>query len=837
MFSRFAPPEPLLGAQVPLEGHLTDQVLRLSDDGAYAMFEVQGLPAETADDAALAAHLAQLHSVWLNIAAADRLVVSTYLCRSLADPAAMPPPDGRLTSFARGLAASYRDRLLDGLLYENRLFLGLHLRPLISSSEWWARRRARKHGAGDLGERAIDRARTLSRLCDWLATELAEYGLRRLGVVQRGRQMFSEIAEAQAFAATGVWRPVALSTGRLGAAMFAEEVAFHYETVELRGPGYTQYVALLSLKEYPALTWPGLLADIERAPFRCTLTQHFEPLSRSAGISVLTRKQNKMVWAGDKARSQIAELDDAADRVASGRMGMGAHCLSLAVFADRAGSALPWYRRFAEALRAAGLGPVAAARVEAALDDATGGPARIPLDEVANAAWKTLANCGASVARENRALMAAWLSQLAGNHRLRLRPGACSTRNFAAFAPLHGPARGRSRSRWGAPILMLRTSAGTAYPFHWHDGEGDDAVGNTLITGETGSGKTTLVGALIAGTAGRADVIGLDHKQGWRVLFGHLGAPYAVMGGGQPMFAPLQALTPTPGNLDFLFELFRGCIRQGGWRALSPEEERLLALGLHTVMENPPEHRRLAEVAAFLAPAVAVEGAGARLLTWCWGQELGWVLDAPRDALDLAGGLLGLDATEVLTNARAAPPTLLYLFHRIGLHLDGRRRLLLPVDEGWRVLEDPAFYRPIAAQLRTIRSKNGVVVFITQSPADAANSPIAAELLEQCPNQIHLPNPRASEADYVGRLKRTPGEFAALRGLQKGSGQFLLCKGRDSLIAELPLRGLPQLPALAASEAALRRYEAIPAEVRTDPRRLEAEYRRRTAGILEEVSA
>jgi len=837
--SRFAPRAPTLGEHVPIEGHLTDRVLRLSDDGAYAMLALDGLPsADTASDADLLERVDRLNGTVMGVPAGDRMVMSVYLCRSLADPAAVPEPDPRLTPFARAFAAGYRERLLDGLLYENRLFLGLHLRSAAGGgAERWARRKARKRGADAAGERAIDRARELERICDWLASELADYGPRPLGLAERGKGIFSEIGEALAFAATGVWRPVPLTTGRLAEAMFAEEVAFHYETVELRGPGYTQFVAILTFKGYPAATWPGMLAAVERAPFRGTLLHHFERHATSGGIGLLTRQQNKMVWAGDKARSQIVELDEAADRVASGRMAMGAHSVSLAVFSDRAGGALPWYRRFAAALHGAGLGSVAAARVEAALDDATGGPGRNPLDDVVNAAWKTLANCGAAVARENKALMAAWLSQLAGNHRLRARPGALSTRNLAAMAPLHGPARGVQRSRWGAPILTLRTTAGTAYPFHWHDGEGDDAVGNTLITGETGSGKTTLVGALIACTAGRADVVGLDHKQGWRVLFGHLGAPYAVMGGGNPMFAPLKGLEPTPSNLDFLLDLLRGCIVQGGWRDLTPEEERLLALGIRTVMENPPEDRRLAEVAAFLAPEVDVDGAGARLLKWCWGGELGWVLDAPRDALDLSGGTVGLDATDVLKNGRAAAPTLLYLFHRIGLHLDGRRRLLLPVDEGWRVLEDPAFYRPIAAQLRTIRSKNGVVVFITQSPSDAANSPIAAELLEQCPNQIHLPNPRASEEDYIGRLKRTPGEFAALRALGKGSGQFLVCKGRESLIAELRLRGLPQLAALSASEAALRAYEALPEEVRADPRRLEHEFRRRRAAAEEEVPA
>lgn len=1266
MFSRFSFSRmPLIGDHVPIEEPLTDTTLRLSDGGACAVLEVSGWNAETACVEDINDRHARLDATLRNIAASDRLVISSYVCRGLMDAMRLPAPSGRLTPFATRFAADYLARLTDNHLYENRMFLAVHLRPPSRGNEWMARRRAAKGKADDGGERAIDRARRLEDICGWLASELAGYGVRPLGLAVRGRQVFSEAAEALAFAATGVWRPVGLTTGRIGAAMLCEEVAFHHETVEMRGPAHTAYAAMLSLKQYPAVTWPGMFDVMLAAPLRFTWAQHFEPLSPSGGMALLTRKQNKMIWADDKARSQIAEIDAAADDLASGRMAMGRHSAALAVFADRSGGGRGAYRRLVEALnsglRSVGLGSVATDVVQDVMEGLTGRAGADPLIDVVNEAWKRLSGVGPTVVRENRAMMGAWKSLLPGNHRFRARPGACSTRNFAAMAPMHGFAKGAARSRWGAPIAILRNSAGEPYRFHWHDGEGDDAVGNTVVTGETGSGKaqpldakvltpigwrlmgelavgdlvtapdgksapitgiypqgekeiyrvtfedgrtveccddhlwkvwrqqeslkgeapnggagwqvlplkeirrwfaeglrkskraavplieafasefppqdlpvppyalgvllgdgnlrrsgirvftadpqhilprvmedlkdyevtktagvqyeyalrlknlkahqtrrqemvqtsaraesrhlwteaagtkkdpamisyrgetmsfrcwanrigispqnlrgrlrswtigqalgfepkptgtkvrsplainlerigllgklshekfvpeiykrgsvaqrlsllqglldtdghvggvgpngrgthacfvttsnrlaldvqeiawslgaiakivphqteavnkdgsrkqgklsyrvtirhpdpgclfsiprkaercrvkaredrlkimsvdpvgrkpaqcisvdhpdklyvtngfvvthnTTATGFLIANTAGTADVIALDHKRGWDVLIRHLGGRYTVLGGGKPMFAPLKAMEPSEENITFLFDLFRGCIMQGGWRDLTPEEDRLLSLGLETVMSNPVESRSLSEIVSFLSPDVEPDGAGARLRRWCFGEELGWVLDAPNCALDLTSNIVGVDTTAVLANTRAAAPSLLYLFRRIAQRLDGRRPLLLPVDEGWRVLEDPIFYRPIAEQLRTIRSRNGVVVFITQSPADVRHSPVAAALLEQCPNQMHFPNPRASEADYVEGLKRTQGEFEALRSLEKGSGRFLICKGREGAVVELPLRGMDKhLAVLSASEASLRVLDALPDSVKNDP--------------------
>ena len=80
--------------------------------------------------------------------------------------------------------------------------------------------------------------------------------------------------------------------------------------------------------------------------------------------------------------------------------------------------------------------------------------------------------------------------------------------------------------------------------------------------------------------------------------------------------------------------------------------------------------------------------------------------------------------TEGLIGAGAAPAVLTYLFHRIEGRLDGRPTLLI-IDEGWLVLDDPAFAQQLREWLKTLRKKNASVVFATQSLSDIDGSNIA----------------------------------------------------------------------------------------------------------------
>ena len=746
-------PEALLGDKIPLEDHIADDVVLMRGNGVMAMFEAAGVFADTADDADIATWYDQWHNAQKNIGA-DDVELTIYQCRGEADPSIY---EGGLhqAQFARDLDAAYRENLLRESLYSNRLFIAIQIHAPNVAAQSVSRFLA--DAVTDPRAGINERKDRLNEICDLLQAQLGAFGLRRLGYVQRGRVIFDEIAEAIVFAMTGTWRQIGATTGRMGHAMFSEAIRFRRKHIEIHGPGDPAYAVMLTFKEYPATTWPGMFHGLAMAPYRCTLMQSYRFLSNAAGMTVVTRKQKKMLAAGDKALSQSDALSDAADELMSRKWVLGDHSLVLIAFADS---------------------PRAIA-------------------EVGNAAWRDLAACGLVATRMTKALQAAYLSMPPGGAFWRPRPGFVKSSNFVAFAPLYNWPAGPDRGHWpGPPIAIFRTMAGTPYRHYWQVGD----VGNTLLTGASGSGKTVTIGFLIVMTSGRARVVALDHKRGWDLLIHRMGGDYAVLGAGEPHFAPLKALDASPTNMEFLVNLIRGCI--GG--AMTEEEGRRLALGLTIVMSLPPSDRRLGELRAFFDDEP--EGAGARLEKWCHGNELGWVIDASVDTVRF-GPLNGLDTTALLENPRARGPAMSYLFHRISLLLDGTP-LLVPMDEGWRALLDETFRANIEKQLRTIRSKGGAVVFITQSPRDIIDSGIANILVEQCPTQFHLPNPRGTREDYVDGLKLATGQFEALHGLQAGQGSFLLVQGEKSVVAQLPMRGLDSfVRVLSAREEDLRRID------------------------------
>lgn len=63
--------EALLGDKIPLEDHITDDVVLTKGNGILAMFSVDGVFPDTADDTDIAAWFDRLHNALKNIAAED----------------------------------------------------------------------------------------------------------------------------------------------------------------------------------------------------------------------------------------------------------------------------------------------------------------------------------------------------------------------------------------------------------------------------------------------------------------------------------------------------------------------------------------------------------------------------------------------------------------------------------------------------------------------------------------------------------------------------------------------------------------------------------------------
>lgn len=757
----------LIQEDVPWDGHDRPDTVVFRDGSIFSMQQMEGVQFETVANDLIVNRMEQLNQSFCQIANSS-ITMTVWQHREPASVDVIPtiPTD---TPFATGLNLGYKAHLLDQSLYENSLFLSMQVRPRTYKKfkreirdflPWNQQPPAPDQ---DQFDEMDDRRRMLSH-------SMKEYGGRQLGV--RGDLTpYSEIAETVMWMLTGQKRSIGLPAGVLGEAMFSEHVHVGWDTIKFIGPGYERYAAMLGIQIYPTQTHPFMLSQLLYAPYNYTIQHSFRFVPQTTALEIVGRTNFWHTKLNDPARKQVAKLDDLKEDLSNGRLVLGDYTCSMLVFANN----------------------------------------EADLEKVIGAAWSDLAASGAKVVRsENLGLKSAYLGMIPGNEFRRPRSAYINSLNMACWAPMQCYPLGPKRGRWGGPIAVFRSRGGTPVYFHWHQ----DDVGNTLVTGPTGGGKTTLVGFLIAMTSGRARIIALDHKRGWQILFRALGGTYAVLGTGEPMFSPLKALSASPEDCGHIFDLLHGCIMADGGPKLSPDMERRLALGIRLVMSVlPPEQRSISEVCSFLG--VDPNGPGARLRKWCWGEDLGWVLDAPTDALALSRRT-GLDTTKLLQNERARGPAMVHLSYRIARELDGTPTLI-PFDEGWRVIRDSQFGAMLEEQIRIIRSKNGLVVFITQGGHEIVSSGMAEVLISQCPNQIHLPNPRASREDYVDGLKLTEGEFHMLKGARKSEHEFLLRQGDESGLAGLNLDGLDDfVSVLSGSEVDLKLFEKAMAEADGD---------------------
>ncbi len=731
-------------ANLPFARHVDDQVVALDSGALMLCFQLAGAAFETADARDLNDWHVKLNQTWRNLAD-DRLAVWHHVVRR---EVAAEPATGFRSAFARDLNAAYEARLAGRRMFVNDLFVTLVLHPGRATgdraSAMMGRLKAARRAGVEVEAEAVKRLEEAGRD---LAQYLARYAPRPLGLYARGGLWFSEPMEAMRLILTGRPGRVPVVRGHLGSALYTVRAIFGRESLELRDVGDARYAGVLAVKEYPASTRPGLWDALLSAPFPFVISQSFAFLSKASARAVMERKQNQMVSARDRAASQIEGLSDALDDLVSNRFVMGEHQASVLVY---------------------GAGPG-------------------ELADHLSKARALLADSGLVVAREDLGLEAAFWAQFPGGFARRTRPAAITSRNFAALAPFHAHPVGQARgNHWGPAVALLRTTAGSPFWFNFHVGD----LGHTFICGPSGSGKTVVQNFMLAQLERLgAQQLFVDKDRGAELFVRACGGTYLTLRNGEPTgFAPFKALTPSPATRALLVKLVRALVARDG-EPLTVVQARAIDAGVAALEALPRERRSLTALRSVLGQADG-GGIGARLERWTREGPLGWVLDNDDDALSLETRFAGFDLTQVLDHAEIRTPVMLYLFHRIAERVDGRR-LVLDIDEFWKVLGDPAFTDLAQDGLKTWRKQNALMVFGTQSPADALRSPIAHAILEQCATKIFLPNPHGQTRDYVEGFGLTGEEFRLIRDvLTPESHRFLVKQGHDSVVVELDLTGL-----------------------------------------------
>jgi len=787
--------------RIPYRVQISPHVVRTEAGDYVQVFRLDGASFETADDEVLNNWHERLNVLWRNIAAPN-VALWMHVIRRRERVDARSPDDTAAADFAERLSSRYQARLSTETLMVNELYLSVAYRPIAGAApNLVARLINAKAGEHRLAEHT-DALDACEKLAQTVGSSLARYDPERLDVYESGGRFYSRTLEFFGQLVNADLSRVPLPTAPIDEVLATTRIIFGSETIEYRLPTQTRFGAILGIKEYASPTTVGMYNVLLSAPFEFVLTQSFSFLTKAAGQGLLQRQYNQMANAGDFAVSQAEQLKDALDDLTSNDFVMGDHHFTLQV-----------------------LTPL--------VDRQTGNSNEQRLkslnDDVA-LARAILADTGMTTAREDLALEAAFWAQLPACFPMRPRKAPITSRNFCAMAPLHNFPAGRpTGNHWGDALALLVTSARSPYYFSLHasdphdpDGGSRKDTGHTFICGPTGSGKSVLIGFLVALLArqGVTQVI-FDKDRGLDILTRALGGTYLPLRNGVATgFNPLQ-LPPTAETIEFLKVWLRALVR--GTVPLTIREEGDLDAALMGTLALDASTRRLSRLIEF-TDATRSEGIHMRLARWCESTQghYAWVFDNAEDSLVgqlKQASLFGVDVTEFLDNALTRAPVTLYLFHVIRQLLDGRK-FVCWMDEFWKLLSDPSFEGFAKDGPKTWRKLNGVMCLATQSASDVLDSPISRTIIEQTPTKILFPNPDANEAEYIEGFGLSEREFKLIKEqIEPGSRQFLIKQGHYSVVCQLDLKGFDaELKVISGRASTVEELQRLIARAGPDPR-------------------
>ncbi|WP_430246453.1 VirB4 family type IV secretion/conjugal transfer ATPase (plasmid) [Neorhizobium sp. DAR64861/K0K2] len=770
-FGKVAGNERPMSVHIPYMRHVSDTVIGLENGSLASVIKLDGLFFQTEDQAELNMRSVVQNTMIRALGSSRFSLWSTVIRREVETEIGGTFDQ----SFCDILNTRYMGQLRKKLMFTNEIYLtivrsgmrgalgvGDSLKRIFTQSNKDAKTQATREEVTDLEE-----------LIGNIVRELSKYGARTLGITYRKKsddiakiegqeeetkgEPYSEPCEFFDSVLTGsVSRKMRLP--RMGIRNFIGTSRLHFAKRAFHAQAAvdedSRYGALLSIKEYPPFTGPGMLDGLLQVNHEFILTQSFTLADKPIAQERITRLQ-RQIRASDEAGTSVeSDINFALDSMLNQEAVFGFHHFSLLCIS-----------RDLEGLSRC------VSELGACLTDM-------------NINWL----------REDLNLEAAFWAQLPGNHSYIARKAMLSSSNFSGLSSMHNFASGQAeRTHWGLPITILETTSQTPYWFNFHRRD----IGHFTVTGPTGSGKTVGLSFLLA-QAMRVSptprAVFFDKDRGAEIFVRAIGGSYEILSPGTPTgFNPLQ-LENTGPNREFLQRLLKAMLGGRDRRDFTQEDEDIIERAVVRLMEEPAQQRNLTNLGNLLMGRARADANDlySRLRPWTEGEKA-WLFNAPHDVLSFSGRtVFGFDMTSILGNEELRTPALMYLYHRLDELLDGNPVMFF-MDEGWQLLLDETFSAFIVDKMKTIRKLNGIVGFGTQSAADIAKSKVSHTLIEQSSTNIHFPNPRADEESYIKRFGLTVKEYNFIKNTPPEKRTFLIKHGNDSVIARLDLSSMPDL--------------------------------------------
>ncbi|MGV9009940.1 conjugal transfer protein TrbE [Brevundimonas sp.] len=332
----------------------------------------------------------------------------------------------------------------------------------------------------------------------------------------------------------------------------------------------------------------------------------------------------------------------------------------------------------------------------------------------------------------------AWLGSLPGEPYADVRRPLVSTLNLADLLPVSAVWAGPEADAHleGPPLATARTTGSTPFRLVLHVGD----VGHAMVVGPTGSGKSALLSflALQWFRYPRARVVFFDKGRSARAATLAAGGCWRALEPGARFSLQPLADIDREDERAWASEWIAETVRLAGLEPVPRIREEIWA-ALTALAEAPRTQRSLTVFCALVQDRAVAAALEALTLKGPHGS----LLDGEGEALEPTR-FDTFELETLMATPSIVAPVLSALFHSLEKGFDGRPTLLV-LDEAWLFLDDTGFAARIREWLKTLRKKRVCVVFATQSLDDVARSSISSSLIESCPTQVFLPNPRALE--------------------------------------------------------------------------------------------
>jgi len=733
---------------LPYTNHITNTIIKTKDGDLLTVIKLAGISHETIETENLNILKNGRNNLFKSIANKN-ISIYSHLIRTKKNNY---PPSSFRSIFSKQVDEKYKVLITKKDLFVNDLFISVTSistnKNILKFTDSIKNLFSDTKKENSINRRAI---KAHDDIVDKVLKGLSAYTPKVLSVYykkndENKKHPFSHVFSFLSFLLNRKWKEVPVNFIDASQSISFSKVSFEKDYFEIDNTN-TRYGAIVSIKDYHELTFPGMLDDLLKLQSEYILTQSFNFISKKDSVKLLKTQRNRLVSSDDDGISQIKEIEDAIDQLTSNDYCMGYHHLSVSVIEDE-------------------------------LND---------LQHSINSCINVFSEIEISAVREYFGLEPAYWAQFPCNNSYITRKAAITSQNFASFNSLHNYPTGKINGNfWGDCVMLFRTISNTPYYFNFHYPYDQ---GNTTIIGGTGVGKTVLIDflSLYLDKFNPVQVF-FDKDKGSEIYIRTQNGIYNTIENGVTTgFNPFQ-LKDNKTNKAFLFELMKVILK--GNNELKASDLNQIKLAIEGVYKLVPSERNISNFYEYIQYDEE-NGVKDRLNNWIKDGAYSWVFGSSTDELNLSNNYIGFDLTELLDIPAIRTPVLMYLFHCVESLTKGRRAVKF-LDEGWKMLDDPYFNNKLKNDFKTIRKKNAFNVFGTQEPEDIISSNVGGTIMSQSPTKFYLPNPKAKESDYIDGFGLTLREFELIKNFEEDSRLFLLKQGNKSVVISLDLSELEQ---------------------------------------------